>query len=88
MNNFNGQLLNDFEDKYLHSKKRKCCCRLFIFCAIILIIISIIIIFQFIVFKNKNVKEEIKKVDKSKEYTDELDTISNNEINEARNSFL
>ena len=88
MNNFDGELLNDFEDKYLHSKKRKCCCRLFIFLVIILIIISIIIILQFTVFKNKKEKEEIKKVDKSKEYFDELDTISNDEINEARNSFL
>ena len=88
MNNFNGQLLNAFEDKYLHSKKRKCCCRLFIFWAIILIIISIIIILSFGVFKNKEKKKEIKNIDKSKDNINELDTISNEEINKARNSFI
>jgi len=88
MNSFDGKLLNDFEDTYLYSKKRKCCCGLFVFLAIILIIISIVIFFRFDVFKNKNEKEEIKKVDKNIEYIDELDTISNDEINKARNSFL
>ena len=90
MNNIDGQLLNDFEDNYLHNKKRKCCCRLFIFLflAIILIIISIIIILSFGVFKNKEKKKEIKNIDKSKDNINELDTISNEEINKARNSFI
>ena len=88
MNNMNGELLNDFEENYLHSRKRKCCCRLFIFLTIFLIIISIIIILSFTVFKKKEEKKEIKEVDKSKDIINELDTISNDEINKARNSFI
>ena len=88
MNNIDGQLLNDFEDNYLQSTKRKCCCRLFVFLAIILILIIIIIILSFTVFKNKEEKKAIKKVDKNKDNINELDTISNDEINKARNSFI
>jgi len=83
-----GELLNDFEDNYLHSRKRKCCCRVFIFLTIFLIIISIIIILSFTVFKKKEDIKEIKEVDKSKDIINELDTISNDEINKARNSFI
>ena len=72
----------------MQSTKRKCCCRLFIFSAIILFIISIIIILPFTVFKNKEEKEAIKKVDKNKDNINELDTISNDEINKPRNSFI